>query len=321
MNKTPFFSIIIPVYNVEQYLETCVNSIICQQFSNYEILLVDDGSPDNSPQICDELGKKYNNIKVIHKKNGGQSDARNTGLDHATGEYIIFIDSDDYWNNSEGLQKIYEKLCGNDFDILIFGLRKYYQKDNTYSNEIVPYISNSTYVMKGLMEKNFFAACSWDKVVRRKMIDKNNIRFKVNQICEDIEWCTKLLLCKPRVTVLSECIYVYRQQNSLSITSNIGLKNLNDIYQIITKYTDKEQKAADKNLEILNFMAQQYVLWMTLSNRVNRQDLHEIYTDMKRYKFLLDYCWYPYVKKVSKVKFLSFDSICFLLGKYKKYKK
>ena len=94
-NRMPRLSIIVPVYKVEKYIHKCVDSILNQTFTDYELILVDDGSPDNCGKICDEYAKKDSRVKVIHKKNGGQSSARNKGLDHAKGNYISFIDSDD----------------------------------------------------------------------------------------------------------------------------------------------------------------------------------------------------------------------------------
>ena len=103
------FSIILPIYNVEKYLPKCVESILSQTFTDYEIILVDDGSTDNSPAICDKFAKEHSNIKVIHKVNGGQSEARNLGADTANGEYIIFIDSDDFIIKNDFLEKINKK--------------------------------------------------------------------------------------------------------------------------------------------------------------------------------------------------------------------
>ena len=95
-DKQPLISIIVPIYNVEKYLRRCVDSILCQSYHNLEVWLVDDGSPDGCPAICDEYAGKDKRVKVIHKKNGGLSDARNVAIDVATGEYICFVDSDDY---------------------------------------------------------------------------------------------------------------------------------------------------------------------------------------------------------------------------------
>ena len=102
------FSVILPIYKVEKYLAECVDSILKQSFSDYEIILVDDGSPDTSGAICDEYAKKDARVRVIHKKNGGLSDARNAGFEIACGEYVVFIDSDDYVTDADFLKKISE---------------------------------------------------------------------------------------------------------------------------------------------------------------------------------------------------------------------
>lgn len=100
------FSIIIPCYKVEKYLRQCVDSVLVQTFEDYEVIIVDDGSPDGCPAICDEYAIKDNRVKVIHKENGGLSDARNAGLDVAHGEYVMFLDSDDWWDDKDALRKV-----------------------------------------------------------------------------------------------------------------------------------------------------------------------------------------------------------------------
>ena len=114
----PKISIIVPVYKIEDYLDRCVQSLISQTYKNLEIILVDDGSPDNSGKIADEYAQKDQRIQVIHKKNGGLSDARNAGMDVATGDYICFIDSDDWWINNTVLEHINKKLFNHEMMIL-----------------------------------------------------------------------------------------------------------------------------------------------------------------------------------------------------------
>ena len=106
-----FFCVIIPVYKVEKYLRQCVDSVINQKLNNIEIILVDDGSPDACPQICDEYQEKYDYVKVIHKPNGGLSSARNAGIEAATGDYLIFMDSDDWWNPDVDVNAMLAKVC------------------------------------------------------------------------------------------------------------------------------------------------------------------------------------------------------------------
>jgi len=126
----PYISIIIPVYNAELYIEQCLNSIYNQTYTNYEIILVDDGSTDQSPKICDSLSQKNNQTRVIHKKNGGAADSRNVGLSEAKGEYVIFVDSDDFWSERHCLEKLIAAI--NTYpksDFIGFNLQ-YYWNDN-----------------------------------------------------------------------------------------------------------------------------------------------------------------------------------------------
>ena len=136
------FSVIIPVFRVENYLRQCVDSVLNQTFNNFEIILVDDGSPDNSPAICDEYVQKDKRVHVIHKINGGLSSARNAGLTVAQGEYVLFLDSDDWWDDLEALAKIDIKLKGANTDILIIGLKKFFMQQNKISNIRVPKIQS-----------------------------------------------------------------------------------------------------------------------------------------------------------------------------------
>ena len=122
----PFLSIIIPVYNVEKYLHQCVDSVLAQNLDSFEIILVDDGSPDNAGKICDEYAEKDARVKVIHKENGGLSKARNTGIDAAEGEYIIFLDSDDWWNPLVSVNAMLEKVKAEpDVDMFLFSSLDY----------------------------------------------------------------------------------------------------------------------------------------------------------------------------------------------------
>ena len=123
--NNPKISVIVPVYNAEKYLQRCIDSILNQTFPNFELLLIDDGSKDQSGEICDEYAKKDSRVKVFHKENGGVSSARNVGIDNAVGEYICFCDSDD-WVEKTWLLSFFERMCDNDMLITSF---------NIYENE------------------------------------------------------------------------------------------------------------------------------------------------------------------------------------------
>jgi len=313
----PFFSVIIPVYKIEQYLEKCVYSVLVQTFDDFEIILVDDGSPDRCPSICDSFHRVDNRVKVFHKINGGLSDARNFGIENATGEYVLLLDGDDYWDNPNALSEAFVMLNNDKADILIFGKKKYFQITNKISDSVKPaWKSDSNKSIRYLMENNYFVACAWDKIIRKEYITRNNLRFVVGQLSEDIEWCANLLIHNPTFELLEMDFYVYRQQNNLSITSNIGKKNLNDICDVICRFAQNEMLETECGLQVKNFMAVEYVLWLAITKKVSNHEIKNQLSIMKTLWFLLDYNWYPYVKKVNKVRLLGFDGLRYLLGAY-----
>lgn len=312
------FSIIIPIYKVENYLRQCVDSVLSQTFNDYELILVDDGSPDGCPAICDSYASQDNRIKVIHKANGGLSDARNAGLDIAQGEYVLFLDSDDWWDNSAFLQRLNQTIEKDNADVIIFGMKKYYSSDNRMGDvrvpkkcdEANPALSHAQTIQK-YMQSNIFVACAWDKAIRKAVIDDTAQRFVKGQFSEDIEWCSKLLTQNLAIEVMEEAVYVYRQQVSTSITANISDKNVRCILDVIKRYASKDAPAPLKH-----FLANQYVLLITILMILKDEDRKELENEIRQYWWLLDYNWYPYVRKVSSVKLLGFNITKKLLRLY-----
>lgn len=311
------FSIIIPIYKVEKYLEHCIDSVLAQTYHNFEVILIDDGSPDKCPQICDQYALKDSRIQVIHQPNGGQSSARNIGIELAKGDYIIFIDSDDWWFNSECLSKINKKLLEKDCEVLLIGMKKYYTLSNRFGNEQLPILEDEQNItIERLMQNNLFRACAWDKVIKRSIIEKYNLRFVVGQTSEDIEWCAKLLLIEPKFNILSEYIYIYRQQNTNSITANIKRKNIEDVINIIERFSNN-----NPTLPLKHYLANQLILLMGFSRKVETKSIKDLLERAKKYWWLTKYNWYPYVRIVSKIRFLGFNNTKYLLNVYHKYKR
>lgn len=216
-------SVIVPVYNVEQYLEECVKSILNQTYTNFEIILVDDGSTDQSGKICDELKKNDSRISVIHKENGGLSDARNKGLEIVKGGYVVFLDSDDYWNDNNFLKSAIEIIRKSEPDIIVFGYRKVSDKA-----QLSVHIPKKANTLKELVLNDGFSICAWDKIIKKETLLANNIQFKLNVYSEDMEWCAKILVAAETCEVLLEAPHSYRQRLG-SITKNISKKNINDV--------------------------------------------------------------------------------------------
>lgn len=316
------FSVIIPIYKVEQYLRQCVDSVLVQTYTDLEIILVDDGSPDGCPAICDEYANQDSRIKVIHKPNGGLSDARNAGLEVAKGEYVMFLDSDDWWDDKDALRKIDASIKASGADIIIIGKKKYFNQEHRFGDVRTPKkcdMANSTLshaqAMQQYMRSNIFVACAWDKVVRRSLIEKDNQRFVKHQLSEDIEWCCKLLMKNPQIDVLEEAFYVYRQQVTTSITANVGANNIKSILDVINRYAKRNAPEP-----LRHFIANQYVLLITNFMRLSKADQKPLEAEVKKLWWLLQYNWYPYTRLVSKVKFLGYNITKNLLRIYYKQK-
>lgn len=301
------YSYIIPVYKSEKYLDQCVESILVQTFSDFEILLVDDGSPDQCPVLCDEWSKKDNRIRAIHKKNGGASSARNLGIREAKGDYVIFLDSDDYWDDSHALERINQKLSKSNADIAIISYKKFYQNHNKYKifETAHTLLSDSNAVrMSDLMRTNLFGACAWDKITRRQLLANNEIYFTEGQVGEDIEWCCKLLMFDFKYVTIVGDIYVYRLENSDSVTANISNKNLWDITHIIEKYAEIAKRNC--RIEIAHFLSYQYLLLCALTCFATGSERSKIISKLGEYFYLLKYDLYPRVKSISKLRFLGY---------------
>ena len=224
MSMKDMVSIIVPVYNVEKYLDKCVDSIVHQSYKELEIILVDDGSKDSSGQLCDKWKQIDNRIKVIHKPNAGLGYARNSGLDIATGKYIMFVDSDDFIDEKM-VEKLYVKMQTTESDTVFCGLNRVYPDGrsvevpaayNDQSFEGADIINNVLLEMVGSKpqdteDANLFMSV-WHALYSKDVVDKWNIRFPSERIimCEDIMFHIQYLRYASKVTYISEGLYYYR---------------------------------------------------------------------------------------------------------------
>lgn len=253
-NNNLLISVIVPIYNVEQYLSECVDSILNQTYTNLEIILVDDGSTDNSGEMCDEYALKDARIVVLHKKNGGLSDARNAGLSIAKGDYIGFVDSDDYIRN-DMYEKLYN-LCQK-YDVKLACARWNFDGKGEF---IPPEDSNEEIVLSAkellinIFSKNTkrFATISvWDRLYHRSVID--GLLFPKGKNYEDQVYSVKAIINAGKCAYLNQTLYYYRVRNgsimqekllidskSRMITDCVPLRmeqleylEKNDIYQVI----------------------------------------------------------------------------------------
>lgn len=289
-------SIILPIFNMEEHLNQCIDSILNQTCKDYELILVDDGSIDKSAQICDEYAEKDNRVIVIHKENGGLSDARNTGVKVAKGEYIFFIDSDDFLDDNKALEKIVNRLKKSNVDVLNFGFKKYYSnEDKGYNyfkidkNMSIEYCREE----KGfefLIKNSLYIASAWNKVIKRELFEKNDLSFKKGIYSEDIDWCARLLIVAKKFDFINESFYCYRQREG-SISKSISNKNLKDLKDaIVICYDMSEDLQGDFKNDFLSYVAYQYATFLVCQAKVKLDQENKTYIDkMRKYSFLLKY--------------------------------
>ena len=220
-------SVIVPVYNVEQYLERCVDSIISQTYTNLEIILVNDGSTDNSGKLCDELAKKDERIRVIHKENGGLSDARNRGIDEAESDLVGFIDSDDYID-SDMYEVLLKNLNNTNADLSMCALYDVY--NNTPEAQVTnkeTWKLSSEQAIKMVMEAKILSVTAVNKLYRKSLF--TDLKFEVGKIAEDAFIMIKLLDKCEKIVATNEKKYYYVHRENSITTQKFSTKFLNVI--------------------------------------------------------------------------------------------
>ena len=220
-------SVIVPVYNVEQYLERCVDSIINQTYTNLEIILVNDGSTDNSGKLCDELAKKDERIRVIHKENGGLSDARNRGIDESESDLVGFIDSDDYID-SDMYEVLLKNLNDTDADLSMCALYDVYNNtpEAQVTNKEIWKLS-SEQAIKMVMEAKILSVTAVNKLYRKSLF--TDLKFEVGKIAEDAFIMIKLLDKCEKIVATNEKKYYYVHRENSITTQKFSTKFLNVI--------------------------------------------------------------------------------------------
>lgn len=311
-----FFSVIVPVYNVEKYLRECVDSILSQTFEDFELILVNDGSKDSSGAICDEYAAKDNRVKVIHKENGGQSTARNVGVKAATGEYAVFLDSDDMLADNHFFEDVKNKSADNT-DIVVFRYCKYYEDGRTDAcgiNLADLDSSNKAEFLKELVRRDAFFCSCWSKCTRMSILKDNNIEFDTSLSCEDMDWYYNVVSKAENFEVIDKP-YVYYRQRENSVTSSFKKKSITDYIYTIKKWSN-EFKSIENESEkavMLSSLAKLYCNLLISYSR-HTKELKDCKKDIFSFKWLLSYDLNPRTKIISKfAKFFGLGLTCTLL--------
>jgi glycosyltransferase involved in cell wall biosynthesis len=297
-----FFSVIVPVYNVEKYLHECVDSVLSQTFEDFELILVDDGSNDNSGAICDEYEKKDSRVTVIHKQNGGQSTARNEGVKNARGEYALFIDSDDMFADNSVFEQIKNKITKNT-DIVVFRYFKYFEdgrKDSCGINLSEITTDDKTEFIKQLVKRDAFFCSCWSKCTKISILKDNNIEFDTSLSCEDMDWYYNVVLKAEHFEVIDKP-FVYYRQRANSVTSSFKKKSITDYIYTIQKWGGifKEMENQDEKAVMLSSLAKLYCN-LLISYSAHTSQLKDCKKQIFSFKWLLGYNLNPRTKIISK---------------------
>lgn len=242
--ENPLISVIVPIYKVEQYLDKCITSIVNQTYKNLEIILVDDGSPDNCPTICDKWKEQDNRIVVIHKENGGLSDARNAGLDICKGDYIAFVDSDDYIHEKmyETLIKVLlEKNC----DIVQCDFLRV-TEDQHLNNESLQYMIkeyNTKEALYSLINENPLKQVVWNKLYRRYIFD--TLRFEAGKLNEDDFFTYQAFDKCKKVCSINTFLYYYLVRNTSIMGEEFNIRRLDGLEARMNRYNFLKEKYID----------------------------------------------------------------------------
>ncbi|MDO4469088.1 MAG: glycosyltransferase family 2 protein [Bacillota bacterium] len=302
-----FFSIIVPVYNVEKYLRECVDSILEQSFNDFELILVDDGSKDGSSQICDEYAKKDSRVNVLHQKNSGQSAARNNGIKISKGKYIIFLDSDDFIEKNSFLKDIYDKAKSG-VDIVTYKFRKFYDNNQEFGectfhlpnlNENLEYGEK----ISELVKFDAFYCSPWSKAVRCDIIKKNDICFIEGIVAEDQDWYYNVILNSHTVDGIDESYIAYRQRSN-SVSTSWSIKNLQDCLFILEKWNKKlSEEKMDEFLRKAMFgsLAKLYCNLLIAYTNFEDNEKRQYKDRLKSLIVLLKYDINPRVKTFKKI--------------------
>ena len=225
---TAKISVIVPVYKVEPYLDKCVSSIVNQTYKNLEIILVDDGSPDNCPAMCDAWAEKDSRIRVMHKTNGGLSDARNAGMAVATGKLMAFVDSDD-WIVPDMYEYLYQRLTEDNSDIAACGVQMVWE-DKTPSRTLTregSCVLNQEEAMRAIIEESWLKQPVWYKLYKTELV--RDILFPVGKYHEDVFWSYQAVGRAQRVSVSDHIGYYYLQRGGSIMGEGYSLKRLDAV--------------------------------------------------------------------------------------------
>jgi len=292
-------SVVIPVYNVAPYLERCVNSVLRQSFRDYEMILVDDGSTDGSGVLADRLAAQDARILVLHQENQGLSGARNSGLRAASGEYVVFLDSDDEWLLEDGLESL---MRCDGADLILFKAVHVWenrrQAGPDYDTDVLAALPDAGAVFDHLIRTQQFNMSACMLLVRRALLVENGILFPLGYISEDVPWSLRLWQCAGSVSVLNLDFYAYHHRSdSLSTTPSLRVYDSYD--KVFTEWKENCSRSCVNAAPIRVYLAE---MWVSLAYHLyllDKADREAALSVLRRHRDLLEGAGTPKARRAA----------------------
>ena len=290
-------SIIIPVYNVEQYLPSCVQSVITQTYQDLQVILVDDGSTDSSGLLCDQLAQQDSRIQVVHKENGGLSDARNAGLRVAIGEYVAFLDSDDVYLLNDGLEQLMALAQVEQPDVLLFQAVDVYPNHQSVRkayDEAWIAAHSGMEVFHQLVRTQSFNMSACFQLVRRNLLEQHQIYFEKGLLSEDVDWSLRLWRHVSKVRAINLPLYGYQHREG-SISTTYTIRNLCSYEHIFAKFVQLYRESVDDEATklywktVMGYLAQMYTNCLYNYGQLSIQERKDNYYILRDYASLLNH--------------------------------
>lgn len=292
MRNKPCISIIVPVYNVEKYLKKCITSILKQTFRDFELILVDDGSTDCSGKICDDFAKMDSRIFVIHKNNAGLSSARNIGISIARGNYLGFVDSDDYIA-TDMYEMLYKNLIREDADISVCGIYHCYAGRKSKVNEFYYKVLNVQEAIRFIFERKDADVSAWNKLYKKEIF--HSVRYPEGKIYEDTYVIVRLFMLCRKIVFSSERKYYYCHRAGSITTKHFTKRNFalieayRENFLIIKKYFPEIKKIAAEKLYYANFIVLDGMI-ASGCEKEYREEISKVVKFLKRHYKEMLYC-------------------------------
>lgn len=288
-------SVIVPMHNIERYIDRCLRSLTAQNFRDYEVIVVDDGSSDRSKRRAEKWAEGYDRITVLSQERKGLSEARNAGLQVAGGEYVFFVDGDDFIEKN-CMKRMYREVASQKYPEVVFLVGEKLFPDGTLepmdpglnSNRIIG--KNHRTVLRHLMGLQRYPGSACTKLYRKTLIDENGLRFEKNKFSEDLDWTKEVLFAARTFGMVNGSCYFYRQMRQGAITSAASYANFADIAETVDRWLSEASGREGVCRDFLNSIAcYEYKVLLLCYRYVEREKRKDAMGWLKRHRHLLSY--------------------------------